>query len=74
MFDPGVGRVPWGRKWLTHSSILAWEIPGTEAHASYSPWGRKESDTIGQALLFNPIHTKYYHFVQFSHSVVSNSL
>ena len=26
----------------THSSILAWKIPGTEEP---SPWGRKELDT-----------------------------
>ena len=25
----------------THSSILAWRIPGT----AYGPWGRKELDT-----------------------------
>ena len=30
----------------THSSILAWEIPWTEEHGSYSPWDCKESDTI----------------------------
>ena len=30
----------------THSSILAWKIPWTEELAGYSPWGRKESDTI----------------------------
>ena len=30
----------------THSSILAWEIPWTEEPAGYSPWGRKELDTI----------------------------
>ena len=29
-----------------HSSILAWEIPWTEELAGYTPWGRKESDTI----------------------------
>ena len=23
---PGVGKIPWKRKWLTHSSILAWRI------------------------------------------------
>ena len=30
---------------VTHSSILAWEIPWTEARWSYSPWGRKEDTT-----------------------------
>ena len=26
----------------THSSILAWKIPGQRRLAGYSPWGRKE--------------------------------
>ena len=26
-FDPWVGKIPWRRVWLTHSSILAWRIP-----------------------------------------------
>ena len=25
----------------THSSILAWEIPGQRSLGGYSPWGRK---------------------------------
>ena len=29
----------------THSSILAWEIPGQRSLGGYSPRGRKESDT-----------------------------
>ena len=28
----------------THSSVLAWRIPGTEEPVGYSPSGRKESD------------------------------
>ena len=28
-FDPWVGKMPWRREWLTHSSILAWRIPWT---------------------------------------------
>ena len=33
----------------THSSILAWRIPyGQRSLEGYSPWGRKESDTIEQ--------------------------
>ena len=31
---------PLGKAMATHSSILAWKIPWTEA-----PWGHKESDT-----------------------------
>ena len=30
----------------THSSTFAWKIPWTEELVGYSPWGRKESDTI----------------------------
>ena len=29
-FDPWVRKIPWRRKWQTHSSILAWRIPWTE--------------------------------------------
>ena len=29
----------------THSSILAWEIPWTEAWWAYSPWSRRGLDT-----------------------------
>ena len=32
----------------THSSILAWRIPGTEEQTKYSPWSRKESDLSEQ--------------------------
>ena len=32
----------------TQFSIPAWEIPGTEEPVSFSPWGRKESDTTEQ--------------------------
>ena len=28
-FDPWVGKIPWRRERLTHSSILAWRIPWT---------------------------------------------
>ena len=30
----------------THSNILAWRIPQTEAWAGYSPWDCKETDTV----------------------------
>ena len=35
----------------THSSILAWRIPGQRSLVGYSPWGRKESDTTEQLSL-----------------------
>ena len=36
---------PLEKEMATHSRILAWKIPWTEESGSYSPWGRKESDT-----------------------------
>ena len=39
---------PLEKEIATHSSILAWRIPGTEepgGQRSLTPWGRKESDT-----------------------------
>ena len=44
-FNPWVRKIPWRRAWHSHSSILAWRIPGTEKPGGlHSPWGRKESD------------------------------
>ena len=42
---PGSGRFP-GEGMVTHSSMLAWEIPWTEEPGRYSPRGYKESNTI----------------------------
>ena len=36
---------PLEKEMATHSSILAWEIPGWRSPVGYSPRGRKESDT-----------------------------
>ena len=30
---------------VTHSSVLAWKIPGTEEPGGCSPWGHTELDT-----------------------------
>ena len=46
----GMGFHP-GKGTATHSSILAWRIPGQRGLVSYSPWGRKESDTTEQPTL-----------------------
>ena len=35
----------WEKEMATHSSILAWRIPGQRSLVDYSPWDRKESDT-----------------------------
>ena len=36
---------PLEKEMATHSRILAWRIPWAEEPGSYSPWGRKGSDT-----------------------------
>ena len=33
------------KEMATHSSILAWRIPGTEGPVGYCLWGHTESDT-----------------------------
>ena len=42
---PGLGR-SLEKEMVTHFSILAWRIPLKKSLAGYSPWGRKESDTV----------------------------
>ena len=38
---------PLDKGMATHCSILAWEnLTGQRSLAGYSPWGRKESDTM----------------------------
>ena len=44
-FNPRVRKIPWGRKWKTHSGISAWKIPWTEEPDELpSPWGHKAWD------------------------------
>ena len=45
-FDPWVRMIPWRRKWQPTLVFLPEKIPWTEETGSYSPWGRKESETI----------------------------
>ena len=40
---PGSGKFL-EKEMATHSSILAWEIPGQRSLVGYSLWGRKELD------------------------------
>ena len=44
------------KEMATHSSILSGKSHGRRSVVAYSPWGRKESDTIEQ-----------FHFVSFSY-------
>ena len=44
----------------THSSILAWRIPhGQRSLVGYTPWGRKESDTLSKIK-----HSKTYTYLK----------
>ena len=67
---------PLEKEMATHSSILAWEIPWTEKPGG--SWGHKDLDTTNW--LNNNKYTVWYVWydmfssVQFSHSVVSDSL
>ena len=45
-FDPWVGKIPWRRKWQPTPVFLPEESHGRRSLVGYSPWGRKESDTI----------------------------
>ena len=36
---------PLEKEMVTHSSILAWKIPGQRSLVGYSLWGRRELDT-----------------------------
>ena len=47
-FDSWVGKIPWSRKWKSHSSILAWKIPWAE-----EPGGLLQGDTKSQTWLSN---------------------
>ena len=44
-FHPWVGKIPWRRAWQPTPVFLPGESHGQRSLASYSPWGRKESDT-----------------------------
>ena len=41
---PGLGMIPWRRKWQPTPVFLPGESQGWRSLVGYSPWGRKESD------------------------------
>ena len=47
-FDPWVGKISWRRAWQPTPVFLPRNAHGQRNLESYSPWGRKESDTMGQ--------------------------
>ena len=47
-FDPWIGKILWRREWQPTPIFLPGKSHGQRSLAGYSPWGCKESDTIGQ--------------------------
>ena len=45
MFDPWVGKIPWGKKWQPTPVFLPGESHGRRSLVGYSPRGHEESDT-----------------------------
>ena len=50
-FNPWVGKIPWRREWLPTPVFLPGEFHGQRSLESYSPWGRRESDTTKELIL-----------------------
>ena len=44
-FDPWVGKIPWRKEMVTHSSILAWRIPWTEEPGGLQSIGLQRVNT-----------------------------
>ena len=44
-FSPGVGKIPWSRKWQLTSVFLPGKDHRQRNQVGYSPWGHKELDT-----------------------------
>ena len=45
-FDPWVRKIPWRRKWWPTPLFLPGKSHRQRSQVGYSPWGRKESDTM----------------------------
>ena len=42
---PGLGKIPWRRKWQPTPVFLSGKFSGQRNLAGHSPWGHKVSDT-----------------------------
>ena len=43
-FDPGIGQIPWKRKWQPTPVFLPGKFHGQKSLVGYRPWGLRESD------------------------------
>ena len=71
---PWVRYVLWRRKWLCTPVFLPGELHGQRSLAGYSVWGHKELDTTGWLALSLCGERVHISSVQFSCSVMSDSL
>ena len=46
-FNPGIGKIPWRRKWQPTPVFLPRESHGQRSLVGYSPWGCKELEMTG---------------------------
>ena len=57
---PGVGKIPWRRKWQPTPVFLPGKSHGQRGMVDYSPWGCKESDVTDHT----HTHTHTYTYTQ----------
>ena len=70
MFNPGMGRIPWRRKWQPTPVFLPGESHRQRSLAGYSPWSCKESDTTEHTLTLFILILLFY-VTNFSKMLVS---
>ena len=60
-FNPWVGKIPWGRKWLPTPIFLPGKLHRQRSLVGYSPCGLKESDMTERPTLSHGVydHSKY---------------
>ena len=74
-FSLWVGKMPWRRAWQPTQVFLPRESHGQRSLVGYSPWGHKWLDTTEATSHLCTKQVEYlFSSVQFSHSVVSDSL
>ena len=55
LIDPGVGKTPWRREWLSTPVFWLGEFHGQRSPAGYSPWDHKRSQTLLSDFLFHSL-------------------
>ena len=60
---PGLGKIPWRRKWQPTPVLLPGESHGGRSLGGYSPWGHKESDTTEHGRKIMLTYFRVNHFM-----------